>query len=226
VFDPVSRTIDALEADVEGADFTISRIEYSISGAVTPPDTNPDDPIVVALVNSRGNEEQSVTVAAHGYAYAFDGLLAGEKYIVEPYKKYTSFSPFYREYESLRGNEVQDFVGTGAPYHMVGEREVLEGLQLDVGVHIGLSEEMGRNLEGRSWPSHRVPVDVLIACARFIQNRAPSTSEGGNDAYYFSIIDQEDYVCMICPMNSKGVIITCYRTETRKGQKRGAVRDF
>ena len=226
VFDPGSRTIDALEADVEGADFTISRIKYSISGTAVPPDNNPEDPVSVSLWNSRDVEEQRVVAVGPGYAYAFDDLLAGEEYRVEPYKKYTSFAPFYW-HEPLVQNEVQNFVGTGVSYHMDGDREVLEGFNLGDGSgHMGLSEEMGLNLEGRAWPSHRVPVDVLIACSRIIKGRDISTDEGGGDAYYFSINGQEDYVCVICPRGSKAVIITCYRTDIKKGPTRGSVRDF
>ncbi len=114
-FAPVSRVFNNLSAN-ETADFSGTRLSYTISGRVT--DSTNAGQAGVTLTLSGGQSASTQTDAAGNYSFA--NLPAGGNYTITPSKTHYSFSPANRSFENLSANQSGDFTATLLRYDITG----------------------------------------------------------------------------------------------------------
>jgi hypothetical protein len=136
-FQPTSLAYNNLSANQTGANFSATRITYTISGRVT---LNGNGLGGVAI-NVTGTQTCSVSTDSSGN-YSCPGLPAGGNYVVTPSKAGYGFIPVSRSYSNLAGNQTAaDFSATAITYTISG-RVTLDGNGLG-GVTITVSGTQG-----------------------------------------------------------------------------------
>lgn len=132
-FSPVSKSFTNLLGN-QTADFTGTRLAYSISGSVTNASGVGQAGVSVAL--SGGQSAATQTDAAGNYS--FNNLPAGLDYIITPSKNHYSFAPASRSLTNLSANQTANFTAT-LLQHDIGGRVVNASGNPLAGVTVALS---------------------------------------------------------------------------------------
>jgi inhibitor of cysteine peptidase len=132
-FAPVSRDFNNLNAS-ETADFSGTRLTYTISGRIT--DSASAGQAGVSVTLTGGQSASTQTDPAGNYSFA--GLPAGSNYTVTPSKTHYSFSPTSRSFDNLSENQTADFTATLLRYDLAGRVVDAVGTSL-AGVSVTLS---------------------------------------------------------------------------------------
>ncbi len=121
-YSPPNRTYNSLSANQTGADFTATRITYTISGQITLGGSGMSG-VTVTLTGTQGGS----TTTDSGGNYSFAGLGAGGNYTITPSRSGYTFSPASLNYTNLSSNQTgANFAPTLLTYCISG-RVTLSG---------------------------------------------------------------------------------------------------
>ncbi len=140
-FNPTSRTVNNLQGDQTGLDFTGTLNTYTLSGRVT---NESAQPLVGVNVHLSGAATSDTTTDAAGN-YSFGGLQHGGNFTVTPSLTNYGFTPPNRTFSNLQSDQTGlDFTGKFLIYVLSG-RVTDEGAQPLVGINVRLSGSADRD---------------------------------------------------------------------------------
>ncbi|HEX5733937.1 MAG TPA: carboxypeptidase regulatory-like domain-containing protein [Blastocatellia bacterium] len=132
-FSPASQSFTSLSED-QTADFTGTRLTYSISGRVTDSASAGQAGVTVTLAG--GSSATTQTDAAGNYSFA--AVPSGHNYTVTAAKTHYSITPTSRSFDDLSGNQTADFTATLLRHDVAG-RILDSGGNSMAGVSVTLS---------------------------------------------------------------------------------------